>query len=96
MRTIFKLLYLPELRPAQVPENKLGELLPSGNPYQDRIRASMERLSVPAWYAHRDQICVLVIFLIRLVVITIKGSITIKHMFRRIGTVAPRRQQVHH
>jgi len=34
----------------QVPENKLGALLPSGNPYQDRIRASMERLSVPAWY----------------------------------------------
>jgi len=31
---------------SQVPENRLGQL----NPYQERVRASMERLSVPAWY----------------------------------------------
>merc|ERR1719237_174090 len=31
---------------SQVPENRLCQLLP----YQERVRASMERLSVPAWY----------------------------------------------
>merc|ERR1719341_2038493 len=31
---------------SQVPENRLCHLLP----YQERVRASMERLSVPTWY----------------------------------------------